>query len=95
MATVKVSFVVTPKKLSAYALDVGLRSVPLSGGKGWIRLESGQIHTAVWRMRGNGGGSLGITFVVEGDKKGEQVLVKESKIRSDKIDGVGYADISL
>lgn len=95
MATVKVSFVVSPKKLTAFFLEVGLSSVELMNGSGSIRLESRKSHTVIWRMVGNGGGSLGISYTVEGSGSGEQVLVKESKIRGDKLFGVGFADISL
>lgn len=92
MSKVKVEFTVTPKNLAAYLLDVGLDNVVLINGKGSILLEKGQTHTVVWRMRGNAGGTIGISYRSKGS---DVVLVKESKIRDGKISGFGYKDFSI
>lgn len=92
MAKVKVDFTVTPKLVAAYMLDVGLLNVPLVSGKGSIRLEEETIHTAIWRMRGNPGGTIGISYTVRGL---EVVLVKESKIRPKSLTAFGFKDFKV
>ncbi len=93
MAMKRTMFTVTPKQLAAYQLDVGFETVPLVNGKCWLMLEEDDTHTAVWRMRGNPGGAIGITFT---DRTGaEKVLVKESKIRQGKLSGFGIKDFAI
>lgn len=92
MSKIKIEFTVTPKNLAAYLLDVGLENVVLTNGKGSIFLEKGQSHTVVWRMRGNAGGTIGISYRSNGP---DVVLVKESKIRNGKLSGFGYKDFTI
>jgi hypothetical protein len=93
MAKIPIQFTVTPKNVFAYLLDVGLESVVLTNGKGSIELEAGQVHTIIWRMRGNAGGTLGISYRTAAGP--EVVLIKESKIRQGKFGGFGTKDFQL
>lgn len=92
MAKIRVDFTVTTKLVASYMLDVGLVNVPLVNGRGSMRLEEGLAHTAIWRMRGNPGGSIGIVYSVGAN---ETVLVKESKIRPKSLTGVGFKDFTV
>ena len=75
MATV--NFTVAPKDgTKAFKIEVDMKDVTVTNGKGTVTLDSGQ-HKLVWRFAGNPGSKLAIVGAV-GSKK--VVEVKQSTI---------------
>ena len=93
MPMVTVKFEVTPSSgVTTYTLSVGRRPVPLSNGKGSIRLAKSSKHYLLWWFQGTEGSKISI----KGTQAGDTVVeVKNSRIPPGEDEGAGAKRFSL